>query len=83
MATAVTIYLNNSSFTAATAVYMDVGLTTIAPDGWYSDGTNVRQQISGILQAAVACEGCGYPELLCYSTVSELDVCCNCSNPTP
>lgn len=81
MATAATIYLNNPSFTAATAIYSDVGLTTVAPDGWYSDGTNVRQQVSGVLQAAVVCEECGVAEQLCYSDISALDVCCNCIIP--
>lgn len=83
MATTVGIYLDNPSFTAATGVFSDVGLTTPAPDGWYSDNINVRQQIGGILQAPVACAGCGYPETLCYSTVDAFDACCNCSAPTP
>lgn len=78
MATQGTYYLNGATLSAATAVYSDVYLTTLAPDGYYSAGSIVRQQVSGSLLPETACPGCGIEVLLCYSTVSALDVCCNC-----
>lgn len=79
MATQGNYYLNAASLATATAVYTNVGLSTLAPDGFYSDGSIVREQVGGVLQAQSPCPGCGTPALLCYSTVDETDVCCNCS----
>ena len=81
MATQGTYYLNAASLATATAVYTNVGLTTLAPDGFYSDNSIVREQVGGVLQAQSACPGCGTEVTLCYSTVSALDVCCNCIAP--
>lgn len=58
MATSSLYYLNSSSFTSATAVFTDPALTVPAPDGWFSFGGVVRQQIGGVLQAVVPCPSC-------------------------
>lgn len=78
MAVSATYYLNAASLAAATTVYTDAGLTTPAPNGYYSDASIVRQQLSGVLQPQSACPGCGTPIILCFSTVSVQDACCGC-----
>ena len=55
MATTGTYYFDAASFANATVVYTDQDLTNIAPNGWYSDQTIVREQISGVLFAAQSC----------------------------
>jgi len=49
------LYINSVNFSTATTVYLDEPLTLVAPDGYYSDGTNYRQQISGVLVDVIAC----------------------------
>jgi hypothetical protein len=49
MAVNSTFYLNAASLSLATAVYLDTSLSLIAPNGFYGDGTIVRQQVSGVL----------------------------------
>jgi len=53
-----TYYIDGNSLATATAIYTDATLTTCAPDGYYSDGLNVRQQISCVLQPAEVCPSC-------------------------
>ena len=55
MATLATYYFDTASFTNATTIYDDANLTTISQNGWYSDDSIVRQQISGVLMAAQSC----------------------------
>lgn len=81
MATQGTYYLNAASLALASAVYSNAGLTTLAPDGFYSDGSIVREQVSGVLQAQSACPGCGVEVSLCYSDVDVFDACCGCVAP--
>jgi len=57
----VNYYINAATFALATSIYTNQALTTFAPNGYYSDGTIVRQLISGILFPAEQCEGCGAP----------------------
>lgn len=71
-------YLNGASFAVATAVYTNSSLTTLAPDGYYSEGGVVRQQVSGVLQTQSSCPGCGVSVSLCYSNVDAFDSCCGC-----
>jgi hypothetical protein len=78
MATSGTYYLNAASLALSTAVYTDPGLTTLAPDGFYSDNSIVRELLLGVLQAQSSCSGCGTMVTLCYSTIDETDACCNC-----
>jgi hypothetical protein len=58
MATSSTFYLNGPSLASATAVYTNASLTTLAPNGYYSDGTIVRQQSSGSLLPQSTCPSC-------------------------
>ena len=62
MATSGTYYLNAPSLVSATSVYTDAALTTVAPDGFYSDGANVRELVSGVFTNVFdSCSGCPAP----------------------
>ena len=51
-----TYYINTIDFSAATSVYLDIGMSTLAPDGYYSfNGATFRQQISGLLSTITSC----------------------------
>ena len=50
-----TFYLNAADLASATAVYLDLALTNLAPDGFYGDGTITREQSSGILLTSEPC----------------------------
>ena len=58
MATRNTYYLDGDTLLDATAVYTDIQLTTKAPDGFYSSGTDVREQVSGLLLPPTTCPSC-------------------------
>jgi hypothetical protein len=62
-----TFYLDAPSFSSATVIYSDADLTIIAPDGFYSDGFVVREQVSGVLLPQVVCESCSFP---CGETIN-------------
>ena len=57
-----TFYLNGDDLTAASTVYLDEGLTTPAPNQFYSQLINgndiVRQQSAGVLLPATSCASC-------------------------
>jgi len=53
-----TYYFNGTSFSNATAVYTNASLTTLAPDGFYSDAGIVRQQLNGVLLNVQTCNSC-------------------------
>ena len=55
MATNGTYYFDTASFDNATTLYTDVALTVVANNGWYSNDSIVRQQVSGVLFAAQSC----------------------------
>jgi hypothetical protein len=61
MATSSNYYIDTATFATATAVFMNQGLSVLAPDGIYSFGSTTRQQSGGVLLAAVACPACGTP----------------------
>jgi len=67
-----------NTLASAVSIYTDAGLTTQAPNGYYSQGGLVRQQIAGVLQAQQSCPGCGTEVSLCYSNVDAFDACCGC-----
>ncbi len=48
MATFGNYYIDAPTLAGATAVFTDVEMTIAAPDGYYSDGTTVRQQVGGL-----------------------------------
>lgn len=58
MAVNSTYYLNAADLTTATAVYLDALLVNIAPDGFYKEGTVVRQQLGGVLLDIETCPTC-------------------------
>ena len=58
MATRSTYYLDGDTLLDATAVYTDIQLTTKASDGFYSSGTDVREQVSGLLLPPTTCPSC-------------------------
>lgn len=51
-------YMNGETLISSSSIFLDVALTIIAPNGYYSDGIWVRQQINGILQPPVPCPSC-------------------------
>lgn len=61
MSLSATYYLNAPSFASATAVFTDAALTTLAADGFYSDGVISREQVLGVLLPAVTCPYCIAP----------------------
>jgi hypothetical protein len=56
-----TFYLDAADLVTATTVYLDFGLTIVAPDGFYGDGVISREQSSGILLDAETCGDCPAP----------------------
>ena len=60
-------YIDGPTLATATVVYTDVDLTICAPDGFYSDGVVVRQQINCTLSFVQNCPSCGVP---CTTTVN-------------
>tara|TARA_R110000772_G_scaffold92874_3_gene189910 strand:- start:1092 stop:1964 length:873 start_codon:yes stop_codon:yes gene_type:complete len=55
MATLGTYYFDTASFANATTIYDDANLTTVASNGFYSDNSIVREQVSGVLFAGQSC----------------------------
>lgn len=68
-------YINSDDFDTATAVYNDVNLTVLAPDGFYQSGGRYRQQLQGVLGQSTACPDCSPRSL--YRTDEETSVCDN------
>jgi len=56
-----TYYIDGSTLLNSTAVYTDAGLTTCAPDGFYSDGINSRELVGCVLLPTQACGSCATP----------------------
>lgn len=68
-------YINSDNFLTATSVYNDVGLTTLAPDGFYQFGGRYRQQLLGVLGSSTSCPDCSPRSL--YITDGDTTVCDN------
>jgi hypothetical protein len=68
MATSGTFYLDAPSLSTATVVYSNAALTTVAANGFYSEGSIVREQASGVLLPQQSCPACAVP---CGGTISE------------
>jgi len=62
-----TYYIDGVTLSSSTSVYTDAGMTTPAPDGFYSDGSVVREQIGGVLSIVQVCPTCSLP---CDSAIS-------------
>jgi len=58
MAALGTYYIDAEFLSGATAVFTDANMTIKAPDGYYSDGSTVRQQVSGVLGISIICPTC-------------------------
>lgn len=52
-------YLNGPDLSSSTAIFLDALMTICAPNGFYSDGTIVRQQVGCVLSTASSCPDCG------------------------
>ena len=59
-------FIDGPTLSTASAVYTDVELTICASDGFYSDGTVCRQQLSCVLGVPTPCPSCFAP---CDSTI--------------
>ena len=60
-----TYYINGTTLANSTAVFDDAAMTVCAVDGFYSDGTITREQVSCSLLPAIQCPSCN---LLCGSS---------------
>jgi hypothetical protein len=58
MATLVNRYIDTADFATATAVWLDAGFATKAPDGWYQSCGTVREQVGGFLLPPDSCPVC-------------------------
>lgn len=74
MAISSSYYLDAANLTIATAVYLDYQRNYIAPDGFYRDGTVVRQQSAGILLTPTTCESCTKSALRSFESTSIPDI---------
>jgi hypothetical protein len=61
MATSEIYFLNGPTLSSSTAVFLDNNLSICAPDGFYSDGTIVREQVDCVLLPEVICPSCTVP----------------------
>jgi len=68
MASIGTYCFDGTSFSQASSLYTDATLSTLAPDGYYSQGQVVRRQLSGVLLNAQSCTSCSVE---CGTGVSE------------
>lgn len=71
MAVQGTYYLDAPSLSAASVIYTDPELTTVAPDGFYSDGSISREQASGVLLPQVTCPSCNNEFLVGFGASTE------------
>jgi hypothetical protein len=55
------IYWSGLSFVDAPQIYSDADLTTVASDGFYMYGGQVREMVSGVLGPAQPCDQCVIP----------------------
>lgn len=52
------LFLNAPNLSLATSVFTDSNMNYCAPDGWYTDGVVIRQQIACRLGPAESCPSC-------------------------
>ena len=67
MATSSSYYLNAPSLGSATAIFTDNALSICAPDGFYSNGSIVREQVGCVLLPQQTCPACATP---CGETIN-------------
>jgi hypothetical protein len=56
-----TFFINGTSLSDSTAVFLDSEQLTCAPDGYYSDGVIIRQQVGCVLLPFIPCPSCSPP----------------------
>jgi len=61
MATSASYYLNAPSLGSASAIFTDEALSICAPNGFYSNGSIVREQLECILLPQQTCPSCATP----------------------
>jgi hypothetical protein len=71
MPTLTTFYLNGPTLDTSTGVFLDAELTQCAPDGYYSDGVTVREQVGCELLPSDLCPFCGVDCDISFSYVPE------------
>jgi hypothetical protein len=54
-------FIDSPTLAGATTVFTNSAMVTPAADGWYSDGTTVREQVAGILGIIQVCPSCSFP----------------------
>jgi hypothetical protein len=54
-------FLDGTTLSDSTSIFENSGLTVVAPDGYYSDGVIIRQQVGGLLLPQFTCPACGFP----------------------
>ena len=62
-----TYYIDGTTLSNSNAVFTDAAMTNCAPDGFYSDGTIVRQLLNCVLLPQQTCPTCAEP---CGGTIS-------------
>ena len=67
MATSSSYYLNAPSLGSATAIFTDEALSICAADGFYSNGSIVREQVECVLLPQQTCPSCATP---CGETIN-------------
>lgn len=70
MPTKSTYFLNAPSFSAATSIFTDSAMTTLAADGFYSVGGIVRELSGGILLPSTSCPDCEFISIWDTTNVS-------------
>ena len=55
-------YSDSSSLALASSIYLDANLTTLAPNGYYSDLSISRYQQDGVLLPSEGCTNCDNPQ---------------------
>jgi len=61
MGTIISYYLNGPTLGTATGIFDNANFSTVAADGYYSQGTVVRQVLAGILLPRGTCPSCATP----------------------
>ena len=61
MGTIISYYLNGPTLGTATGIFDNADFSTVAADGYYSQGTVVRRVLSGILLPRGTCPSCATP----------------------
>lgn len=53
-------FLDGTTLSDSTAIFLNSGLSIPAPDGYYADGVIIRQQVGGLLLPEFQCPACGF-----------------------